>query len=94
MYVRQHPTMGPWVRRVEGKPSWVWKAAALAALITIGVPLLALAMAAMFVGIVVFVTLGVIAAVLNGIRNLFGGSRHRDMREERVNVRVVRQDQG
>ena len=86
--------MGPWVRRVEGKPSWVWKAAALAALITIGVPLLALAMAALFVGLVVFVTLGVVAAVLNGIRNLFGGDRSRDLSAGRENVRVVRQDQG
>jgi uncharacterized membrane protein YgcG len=67
IYIRQHPTLGPWVQRVEQQPSWVTRLALTAAVIVVVVPLVMLAVAAIAVGFVVFLMLALIASVMGAI---------------------------
>lgn len=91
VYIRQHPIFGPWYRRVEGRPSWVWKITILTAILLIGVPLALLTIAALFVAAAVFVTLSVVALAIAAVRNMLavaaGPPAPRD--DGRRNVRVV-----
>ena len=64
VYVREHPQYGQWYRRVEGRPGWVWKAAVTAALLVVVIPLVLISLAALLVGALVFIVLGVIASIL------------------------------
>ncbi|MAE64256.1 MAG: hypothetical protein CMJ18_08265 [Phycisphaeraceae bacterium] len=93
VYVRQHQKIGPWVERLEGRPGWVWKTAALAAVLTVLVPLVALTLAALLVGLVVFALLAVLAWLISLPSRMFGAgpTMPRAPNEDgRVNVRVRR----
>ena len=94
VYVRNHPKLGPLFVRVEQKPGWVWKIAMLAAVITVVVPLMLLAMAALLVGLVVFITLGILASIISSVTGLCGAGRSVPTNDpdERVNVRVMRDE--
>ena len=78
---------------MERKPNWVWKAALLAAVLTVVIPLALLALAAVLVGFVIFVVLGAIATVVTAVRRLFtGGGPGGNVpgpSDGRVNVRVI-----
>ena len=95
MYINNHPRFGPWYRQVRNKPSWVVKAALVAAILTIVVPVAMLMIAAVVVGVTIFAVLGVIAWVLLQVRLLWhritGGhvSPPSAANDGRVNVRVV-----
>ena len=95
VHVRNHPTVGPWVLRAERHPGWVWKAALLAMVLTIVVPLLMLTVAALLVGFVAFILFGAVPAVIALLQRIFGIHRPRDASVEqgRVNVRVISDDQ-
>ncbi|MEE9211400.1 MAG: hypothetical protein V3U29_01980 [Phycisphaeraceae bacterium] len=97
VYVREHPTFGSWYHRIERQPGWVSRIAVTAAVLVVVVPLVLLALAAITVGLVVFVTLGLIAQLVVMVRGVFvrggmpsvasgasGGGRR--------NVRVLRDD--
>ena len=94
-YIRQHPTLGPWQHRIEQNPSWVTRTAFLAAVLVVVVPLLLLFTAAVIVGIVLFVTLGLVAGIIGFFRRILSNLRL-DGRgsyipnEGRENVRVIR----
>jgi len=93
MDIRQHETIGPWVRKVEAQPGWVTKAALLTAVLVIGLPLLALALLAVTIGLAVFMVLGLVATGLATVRNLFTGAGtgpRPPMDKGRRNVRVLR----
>ena len=94
VYMRNHPTMGPWVQRIEHKPGWVYKLAILSAALTIGVPLALLALAAVLVGMVTFIVFSAIATMVAVIIGWFAGSAstHTVSDNHRVNVRVIRHD--
>ena len=98
-YVREHPRFGGYYRAVEGKPSWVIRAAAVCAVLVIVVPLVMLVLAAAVVGVVVFFGLGLVARVMRALGELFGG-REQEIRKAgeqesrgstggRENVRVI-----
>ena len=94
-YIRQHPTLGPWQHRIEQKPSWVIRSAFLAAVLVVVVPLLLLFAAAMVVGIVLFVTLGLVAGIMGVFQRLWSSLSHDSSvsylpNEGRENVRVIR----
>ncbi len=93
MYIRQHPTWGPWYQRVERQPGWVTRVAVTAAVLVVVVPLTLLALAAIVVGLVLFITLGLIAQVIAMVRALLtGGSTARAPQapeQGRRNVRVI-----
>lgn len=103
VYIREHPQFGTWYRRVENKPGWVWKAAAICAMLVIVVPLVLLTLAAAVVGLVVFAVLGLVAMVLNAFAGIFGdgsseqspmarrGSGHGRNHDGRENVRIIDQ---
>ncbi len=92
VYIRKHPSFGPWYARVERRPGWVAGIAMAAAAVVILVPLLLLTVAAIFVGVVVFVTLGAIVWAVALVRSLIAqvtlGTRGRG--DGRQNVRVIR----
>jgi hypothetical protein len=92
MYIRQHETLGPWYQKVERQPSWVTKAAILAAVLVIGIPLVLIALAAILVGLAVFTVLGLVASGVATIRNLFTspGVPREPGDAGRQNVRVLR----
>lgn len=98
VYVRQHPRYGVWYQRVERQPSWVVKTAVALAVLIVVVPLVLLFLAAVAVGLIAFLVLGVAAAIWGGVARLLGGGgggplkprpgwRHDDGRR---NVRVIR----
>jgi hypothetical protein len=93
MYIRQHETLGPWYQKFERQPGWVTKAAIVAAVLVVGIPLLMLTLAAILVGLAVFTVLGLLASGVATIRGLFGGGG-RPMppsgNDGRHNVRVIR----
>lgn len=94
VYIHQHPTLGPWYASVNRRPGWVTRTAVLAAVLVVVVPLLLLALAAVFVGLFVFVTLGlvgqVVAVVSDGWARATSGTQALWGRQGRRNVRVVR----
>lgn len=93
--LRNHPTMGAWYAKVENRPRWVAKAALAAVVLTVVVPLALLVMAALVVGFVTFLVLGVVAVLVQQVRILFAGGRsvdhsRADGDDGRVNVRVIK----
>ena len=93
-HFRNHPTLGHWVLRAERHPGWVWKAALVAMVLTIVVPLVLLTVAALAVGFIVLVLLGAVAAVISLLQRLLGITRQSDspLDQSRVNVRVIQDD--
>jgi len=95
VYLRNHPTMGPWYARAQSKPHWVTKAALAAVVLTVVVPLALLMMAALVIGFITFMVLGVVAVLIQQVRLLFAGPR-RDPAptsgDGRINVRVIQDD--
>lgn len=88
VYIQNHPSLGPWYRRMESRPGWVWRGAVAAAVIVFVVPLVLLALAAMVIAAAVFVVLSLTAAGLGTVRRLFGG--HGLPRDDgRRNVRII-----
>ena len=95
--LRNHPTLGAWYAKVETRPRWVTKAALAAVVLTVVVPLALLMMAALVVGFVTFMVLGVVAVLVQQVRILFAGERSVDHSlaggaDGRVNVRVIKDD--
>jgi hypothetical protein len=92
MYIREHETIGPWVRKVEGQPSWVTKAALTATVLVVAVPVVLLTLAAIVVGVAVFALLGLAAMGIGAVRQIFAGPHvpSEPMDDGRRNVRVMR----
>jgi len=88
--------MGPWYAHVNRNPGWVTGIAFFTAVLVVVVPLLLLFAAAMLVGLVVFVTLGLIARIATALRFLWvkatPGSGGLGLNQGRRNVRVIRPD--
>ena len=89
IYVRQHPRLGPWARRVERQPAWVTRLALTAAVIVVVVPLALLALAAIAVGFVVFVALALVATVVGAVASVLQRPENGPTEGGRSNVRVV-----
>ena len=88
IFLQNHPTMGPYYSRFDSAPGWVKKCALAAAVLMVVVPLVILTVAALTVGIVVFVALAAIVTVGLIIRRMF--SRLRPPTDDgRRNVRVI-----
>jgi uncharacterized BrkB/YihY/UPF0761 family membrane protein len=76
--------------QVTGRPGWVGKASLLAAGLVVVVPLVLLALAGLIVGIVVFVTLGLIAQIIMSVGMLLDGLfKSPTGSDGRHNVRVI-----
>lgn len=90
MYIQQHETLGPWYQKVARQPSWVTKAAILAAVLVIGIPLVLIALAALLVALAVFTALSLLVNGLAVLRQLLTGQTLRPPSAGRRNVRVIR----
>jgi hypothetical protein len=76
--------------RATGRPGWVAKASLIAAGLVVAVPLVLLALAGLIVGIVVFVTLGLIAQIIMSVGLLLDGLfKSPAASDGRRNVRVI-----
>jgi hypothetical protein len=64
--LRGNPTTGPWVRRITGRPVWVWKGSLFLMFVVI-LPALAVAAVGVLLGAVVFL---VAMTILGGIARL------------------------
>ena len=88
-YVREHPQFGRWYVGVERQPSWVVKAAAIAGVLVIVVPVVLLTLAALVVAGLVFLVGSLLARILR----LFGNPMREPVRypadDGRENVRVI-----
>jgi predicted PurR-regulated permease PerM len=74
---------------VNRQPSWVVKAAALAFILVIGLPILFLVLLAMFVAVTLFFALAAVHKLIAGVRGVL------PQRDGRKNVRVIqRADEG
>jgi len=97
MYIKQHPSIGPWYARIERQPSWVVKAATIAALLVVVLPLLMLTLAAVLVGLCVFFLLAALLTILNLVGKLISGQYHLPSKSDKTdgrddgrrNVRVI-----
>ena len=86
-YLRSHPRFSVWYERLDRSPGWVNRIAVTAAVLTVVLPLVLLALAALVVGVIVFTLLSIVARLLALLAG--GGAAVPD---GRVNVRVVRRD--
>src|SRR5690606_29733470 len=85
-------------RIVVGQPGWVTKIALACMALVIAVPLILLVLAAIFIGVVVFVALAIIAKLVQMMQALLAGTAAgqpdasiNDMPDDgRRNVRVIR----
>lgn len=85
---KRHPRAGVWVSRVGQQPGWVAKTALAVTLFVVVVPIVLLTLAAVAVGAVCFLVLGLLARAVALISGLFNGTgRKRD--DGRRNVRVI-----
>ena len=81
------------LRYALSQPGWVTKWALAAAAVVVVVPLAMLALAGLVVGLVVFVTIGLLARVVAIVRTAFGGLwPNSSRRDGRDNVRVIDRD--
>lgn len=84
-----------WQQRVNGRPGWVWKSAAFAAVLVVVVPLVLLTLTAIVVGVAVFAVMSLIAAIGRAFSGLAGGGssdpHHAPTQgpERRENVRII-----
>lgn len=72
---RRHPGAGMWYARVSRQPSWVTKTALAVALIVIVVPIIALTIAAVIIGLACLLVLSLVASVWRFITGPFTGTR-------------------
>ena len=98
VYISNHPKYGRYYHRyyepIERQQGWVTKAAVAAVLLVVIVPVLLLTLAALLVGVFVFVTLSLVSGTFRAIGSLFGGggrgvSRQSEEEPGRENVRVI-----
>ena len=89
------PRVRMWQQRVNGRPGWVWKSAAFAAVLVVVVPLVLLTLTAMVVGVAVFAVMSLIAAIGRAFGQ-FGGDDRSGVSQapthgpdRRENVRIV-----
>jgi uncharacterized membrane protein YphA (DoxX/SURF4 family) len=92
VYLHNYPRLGQWAAQFKRQPRWlIWTAGSAAAALIV-VPILALFVAAVLVGLGVFLVLGIVATILAlplRLWRLITGPRGDDGRR---NVRVVRSD--
>ena len=62
-----------WYRRVQGRPTWVWQAAIVAAVVVFAIPVVLLVLAALLAAAVVFTVLSLVLGGLGVLRRLFSG---------------------
>ena len=85
---RRNPLAGAWVSRVSQQPGWVTKTAFAVTLFVVVVPIVLLTLAALAVGAVCLLVLGLIARAAAFFSGLLSGTRpKRD--DGRRNVRVI-----
>jgi len=90
VYVREHRQFGPWVQRIDRQPGWITKAAIIAALLAFVLPLALLTLAAVMVGVVIFLTFALIATGLAAVARFWAGLTGRLGADDgRRNVRVI-----
>ena len=87
-----NPWPGRWVGYAVSQPSWVTRLALIAMVLVVVVPLAMLALAGLAVGLVVFVTLGLVARVVMMVRSALGRLRPTGRGDGRNNVRVIDRD--
>lgn len=89
------PRVRVWQQRMNGRPGWVWKSAAFAAILVVVVPLVLLTMTAIVVGVAVFAVMSLIAAIGRAFGQLGGDDRSVDSPaptqgpDRRENVRII-----
>lgn len=84
---RNHP-LGRMAGYAQSQPSWVARTAVLVGLLVFAIPIVLLTLAAVVMGVLAFVVLGLFLRVKMALSSLFK-SRSGD---GRVNVRVIRRD--
>ena len=87
--LRGDPRFSSFYTRANSAPSWVLRAALLAALAIIVIPFLLLALTAILAFTAVFLVLGLVHAISHAVRSTLGGQRADPARR---NVRVIRVD--
>lgn len=91
VYTDYTDRFGSYVRVAQTRPSWVIRLSVTAMVLTVVIPLVALALLALFVGAVVFIVLSAVATIVQTVASLFGGGRAR-RHAGRENVRVIEPD--
>jgi hypothetical protein len=89
VYLGNNPWTAPWYGRLQGRPPWVLKAALLAAILVVMVPLAVLVAAAVVVGVAVFALLSLAAATNALLRVWVDRLLHGRPTDGRRNVRVL-----
>jgi len=72
---RRHPGAGTWYTRVSRQPSWVTKTALVVALLVVVVPIIALTIAAVLIGLACLLILSIVASIWRFITSPFAGPR-------------------
>jgi hypothetical protein len=85
----QHPLTAALYRRLQGRPPWIIKSAVLTALLVLVIPLVALVLTALIVGVTVFAVLMLAARANAWLRALVDRLLHGPADDGRRNVRVV-----
>ena len=95
-HFRQDPRFDGWYRRVSTQPGWVVRAALFAMVLIVAVPLALFVLAALFMGVVVFVLLSLVVRIVWFVQDLLGRGkrvlRPSTYSDGRRNVRVIRED--
>lgn len=93
---REDPRLGAMYAQMRRKPGWVTQLAIAAAAVVVIVPIVALVLTALIVGVVVFYALSLVAAIVQFFRQIFGGisrsTRNESASNGRQNVRVIPRD--
>ncbi len=90
-FLNEDERFGPWIRRAQSQPGWVTQFAVLAMVLVVAIPLALIALAAILVGMMVFVVLSLIARLLRGLQVLTGTKPSSVAQPEggRRNVRII-----
>lgn len=93
VYINRHPTLGPMVTRMSGQPFWIWGLSALAGLLVVVIPLVALGLAAILIALLVLVVLSLVYWIVTLPMRVLRMFSPRDD-DGRRNVRVVVREEG
>ena len=88
--MQQDPRFGPFITWVQaGRSGWVLATAVMVGLMVVVIPLVLLALAGLFVGVMTFVVLSLLVRAYEALQSLFSGRGSYPSADGRRNVRVI-----
>ena len=86
---RRHPGAGMWYTRVSRQPGWVTKTAMMAALLVVVVPIIALTIAAVIIGLACLLILSLVANIWRWVTSPFAAGPKPSKDDGRRNVTII-----